>query len=540
MKRIFSLLLCLALLCGLLGGCRQPATAPAETSAAPGEVISGSTAPSTEPPETEATEATAEPGERSFGLAYVPEFGLNPYDCMCLTNRPILSLMYESLFVLNNHFEPEPVLCDRFAVSGDGLTYVLTLCDGVCFSDGSALTAQDVVASLYAATDSDYYGSRFSQVSAFGAQDARTVVITLNTPYENLPLLLDVPIVKHGTETDDVPTGSGPYRLSGQNLVKNHNWWQDAVAPLDANLVQLKLCATPSEVRDSFEFGGTTLVCVDINAPAAVGYRCDYELWDCPTTTMQYLGFNFASGICADPVFRPAITHVLDREDFIASIYKGFASAACLPCAPSSPLYDSKLASDYDYDPEAFATALRLSGVGRDYSGTILVCSADASRVELAHYIANVFADYHIKLTVNALDYDSYMYALSIGNFDMFIGETRLSGNFDLREFFRPYGALSFGGITSYDCERLCTSALENSGNYYDLHKKVMDTGYICPLLFKSYAVMVNRGAISNLQSSVDNVFHLPGGRSLADASVPYAELAYGIPDDPGAEGEGD
>ena len=30
------------------------------------------------------------------------------------------------------------------------------------------------------------------------------------------------------------------------------------------------------------------------------------------------------------------------------------------------------------------------------------------------------------------------------------------------------------------------------------------------------------------------------GGRSLADASVPYAELAYGIPDDPGAEGEGD
>lgn len=514
MKQLLSLLLCLCLLAALFGGCAAPQTPLDET-----DVPQQDETEHTEPEQTEASAL------REFGLAYVEEYGLNPYACVCVTNRPIISLLYEGLFVLNNHFEPEPVLCDSFAASDNGRTYIITVRDGVRFSDGSALTAQDVVASLNAAKGSKYYGSRFSQVASFSASDARTVTVSLNTPYENLPLLLDVPIVKADTTDDDVPVGTGPYRMSERSLVKNSSWWQQASSPLNVDRVRLTYAATPSEVRDSFEFGDTTLVCADLNTPSAVGYRCDYELWDCPTTTMQYLGFNLYAGVCADPVFRAAITHLIDREAYISSIYSGFAEAAYLPCAPASPLYDSKLAENYGYDPDAFRIALQRSGIQADYSGTILVCAADASRVELAYRLAEVFAEYRLKFTVNAVDYDTYTYNLNIGNFDMFIGEARLSGNFDLTEFFRPYGALSFGGVANYSLQQLCTDSLENSGNYYNLHKQIMDNGYLCPLLFKSYAVMVNRGAISNLQAAVDNVFHLAGGRTLADATVPYETL---------------
>ena len=118
----------------------------------------------------------------------------------------------------------------------------------------------------------------------------------------------------------------------------------------------------------------------------------------------------------------------------------------------------------------------------------------------------------------------------------MFIGEARLSATFDLTEFFRPYGSLCYGGIQSSGMERLCRDALENSGNCYDLYKSVMENAYFCPLLFKSYAVMANRGVISNLQPAVDNVFHLAGGRSLADATVSYEELTdphFGEPEEP-------
>ena len=532
MKRWICVWVCLLLLLPVLSGCaarQDEADAPAKTEA----------------PAEEAERPTEEPAPQSFGLAYVREYGLNPYSCTCITNRPILSLLYEGLFSLNSSYEAEPLLCDKLAVSDNGRTYVLTVRTDVRFTDGTALTAGDVVASLNAAAGSENYGSRFVQVAELYASDDRTVVISLYTPYENLPLLLDVPIVKASTVGDAVPVGTGPYRYSVRMLIRSERWWQDRAPAVDFQRIALDLCDNPTEVRDSFEFGSTSLVCADLNAPSAVGYRCDYELWDGPTTTMLYLGFNVSAGICADPVFRAGITHIVDREDIIRRYYRGFGTAACLPCAPGSPLYDDKLAAEYGYDESAFRAALHNSGIPAGYGGTILVCAADTTRVELAHALAETLNAYGLKLTVNAVDYNSFVNALNIGNFDLYIGEVRLPGNFDLSEFFKPYGLLGYGGVTNFQLNELCADALENSGNYYSLHKQIMDNGYLCPLLFKSYAIMANRGAVSNLHAGVDDVFHLQGGRTLADATVPYALIAPAEPEsesesEPEANGYGD
>ena len=84
----------------------------------------------------------------------------------------------------------------------------------------------------------------------------------------------------------------------------------------------------------------------------------------------------------------------------------------------------------------------------------------------------------------------------------------RLSANFDLGPFFRIYGPLAFGDLNSSMMETLCNNMLENSGNAYDLHKQVMEKGYLCPILFKSYAVYTTRGAADELSPGVDWVLH--------------------------------
>lgn len=479
------------------------------------------------PVHTEKPEDTSE--SRKFGLSFVPEYGFNPYSCTCITNRPVLSLVYESLFVLGSDFQPEPLLCEKFAVSDSGKKYIFRLCDGVTFSDGSQLTAYDVVNSLETARNSAYYGSRFSNVRSFTAKDELTINVRLYHPYENLPLLLDVPIVKTGTEDKQRPIGSGPYAFAGKSekrrLVRREDWWQDRPAPVEYETISLTAAANPSEIRDSFEFGSTSLVCADLNAPTAVGYRCDYELWDCPTTTLQYIGFNLAGGLFLKRDFRAAVTHIVDREDIISSVYKGFAEAACLPCSPVSPLYDKELAESYRYDPDAFKQAKKKAGISKKDVGILLVCSADPSRVETAYRIADSMNEVGVKIEVNAVDYDTFRYRLNNGQFDMFMGEARLSANFDLTEFFKLEGALSFGAIENNAMEQLCYEALENSGNCSELQRNVMETGFFCPVLFKSYAVMANRGMIANLQPAVDNVFHLAGGKTLADATVSYEEM---------------
>ncbi len=532
MKRLLCIVL---LLCLLLSGCAV--------------VDVGLNKEETKPVEPTRPEAPPkEPTKEGFGLVYVPEYGFNPYDCICITNRPVLSLVYESLFVIGPTFQPEPVLCDRFAVSEDEKTYVFTLVPDVTFSDGSPLTVQDVEASLKAAQNSAYYGSRFSKVSAISSDAHGRLTIRLTTAYEDLPLLLDVPIVKAGTQNDSRPLGTGAYAFwtaegdeTGSSLClrRNHDWWQEKKPPIDYPTIQMAKADRPSEIRDSFEFGSTSLICADLNAPAAVGYRCDYELWDCPTAIMQYIGFNFGGGLFTSRVLRSAVTHIIDREAICSSIYKGFAVPACLPCAPASSLYDRDLAAAYAYDEEAFRSTISTLTTRDGYVGTILVCSADPSRTELAHRISQSFDACGIKLEVKAVDRETYLKRLQAGQFDMYIGEARLSSNFDLTEFFKPYGSLCYGAIQSLTMERQCTAALENSGNAYDLNKAVMDGGYLCPILFKSYAVMASRGTISSLQPAVDCLFHLSGGRTLADASATYEDLTADpdAPEDPGESG---
>ena len=511
-------LLCILLACLLLTGC---VFVPTETEP------TGETG-ETETHENNINKQTHEV-PKGFGLAYVPEYGFNPYSCTCITNRPIFSLVYESLFVLGSGFQPEPVLCERFAVSEAGTTYLITVCQGVTFSDGSPLTARDVAASLEAAKNSPYYGNRLFQVYTIRALDDRTLEINLHRPYENLPLLLDVPVVKAGTENEERPMGSGPYAFSQEGLDlclrRNRSWWQDNRAPVEYDRILLCPAKDPTAVRDSFEFGNTSLVCADLNAPNAVGYRCDYELWDCPTSIMQYLGFNLNAGVFSQRELRAAVTHLVDRETLIASVYKGFGEAAYLPCAPTSPLYDQDLAQNYTHDPKAFAEALASVRIPDEGAVTLLVSSADPARQELAHRIADTMTEAGLKTEVTVVAQDVYRYRISTGQFDLYIGEVRLSSNFDLSEFFRTYGSLCYGGIRSENMERLCYDALDNSGNCFDLYRGVMENGFFCPLLFKSYAVMANRGVIGNLQPAVDNVFHLPGGRSLADASVSFEEM---------------
>lgn len=122
------------------------------------------------------------------------------------------SLLYEGLFHLDGQFTPQPLLCASYTYDPEALTYVLTLRQGVVFSDGSPLTAADVKATLTAARSSARYAPRLADVKSISAGNG-TVTLTLSRPNSALPALLDIPILKSGTEKKDIPTGA-PARIS--------------------------------------------------------------------------------------------------------------------------------------------------------------------------------------------------------------------------------------------------------------------------------------------------------------------------------------
>lgn len=510
MKRLLAVCLALTLLCG----CNADRATTETTTAA------------TEAPTETVAEIQAEEGV--FGLSYLPEYGLNPFTCNATVNRALFSLLYESLFVVSNQFRAEPLLCESFRVSEDSMTYTFTLVDGACFSDGTKMTAEDVVQSIRAAQSSDLYAARLSHISGLQIGHDGSVTVTLDTAYENFCLMLDVPILKASSLESSYPVGSGPYVKKGQTLVRNGNWWQDGTPLIDEETILLTSGKTSSDLRDHFEFGTTTLIYCDPNSPSAVGYRCDYEVWEVPTTVLHYVGFNLVSGYFADVTLRTAVTQAVDRNALVSQAYGGFAQTSVLPCSPSSDLYDSRIAEDYDYAPSAFSAAVHNSGVLTDaeyaeHVGFFLVCSDDATRVAAAECIAEALNEAGLNIVVTAKSREDYEAALKNGEYDLYYGEVRLTTDFDLTVFFSENGRLSYGGIANAVLEGLCTESLANSGSYEKLCSQIMSEGLLCPVVFKSYAVYATRGVISTLTPGVDYLFrNAAAARSLAAADKTY------------------
>lgn len=457
-------------------------------------------------------------------LGYQESYGLNPFTTESLCNRTIMNLLYEPLYLVNAQFEAEPVLAETTEISDDGRTTTITLRQGVTFHNGKPLTAQDVVYSYETAKKSPYYGNRFYHIDEVVADNDRTLMVKTDTAYENVCLLLDFPIVQFGTGEQAVPLGTGPFVYDeSYRLDPYAGWWQEEF-PIPCQYAALTPCTTSADIRDQFEYGKINLVWTDPNAAAYATFHSDSESWYAPTTVMQYIGFNSTKKAFSGSAVRSCITYAIDRETIVAEDMGGSANAASLPASPLSPCYNHGLAANYDYDPEDFAAALDEAQI-RDYTGdgildvyykgyavplegTMIVTAGNTQRRLTAERIAESLNRVGFDITVKVLDQEAFASALRYGNYDLYFGEIRLSANFDLGSFFRSGGSVAYGGMESGSAVDLCAGLLENSGNAYDLHKRIMDQGYLCPILFKSYTVYTSRGAAQELEPALDWVIH--------------------------------
>jgi peptide/nickel transport system substrate-binding protein len=149
------------------------------------------------------------------------------------------------------------------------------------------------------------------------------------------------------------------------------------------------------------------------------------------------------------------------------------------------------------------------------HSIRLLVNSNDSLRVKVAQEIGRMLNECGLIVTVEAEGTDGFRRRLSEGNFDLYLGQTKLSPNMDLSAFFASKGSLSFGGIANASMLTACWDALANSGNYYTLHQKVMEDGCLVPLLFRSYAVYSQRGMFDSLAPARDNIFFYTIGKTM-------------------------
>ena len=518
MKKITALLLCLTLSLGLFSGCGADSDEPFVPTG-DALVMEGQDPDSVGPPKEE------EPQE--FSLAYYPDRGMNPLTCNDYTNRVLFSLIYQNLFNVKSDYTVEPILCGSYQVSASYRTWTFYIEPGASFSDGSPVTAQDVAATYQAAMAGGYYAGRFTHVKEIGlTEDGTGVVIYLTTAYENLPQLLDIPILKADEVAAENPLGSGPYLLShslaGAQLVRNPIWWcGDRELVVTALAIPLVEAQDPAHIRDQFEFYDVGLVLADPCSDMYADFRCDYELWDMDNGIFLYIGCNVRYvDFLEDNTLRAMLTFGINREQIVAENFDGYAQAVTLPADPSSPYYSKSLAARYDYDPSKFVEFLGRYGKTEDPI-RLLVNADDSVRLRIAHDIADAFTEYGLPMEVIECSTAKFQQEIYNANYDLFLGLTKLSVNMDLSPFFAPYGNLSRNGISDESAYSLCLESLANQGNYYNLHKAVADEGKIIPIAFFGYAVYATRGLLTDLTPARDNVFAYSLGKTMQEIQIP-------------------
>ena len=171
--------------------------------------------------------------------------GLEPALSYDFTANPVVCNISEGLMMFTADGGLEPLVAEKFE-QPDELTYVYTLRDGVKFSDGTPITADDVLASIARVRDPEVAGPLAWMYDGPEAvvekTDEKTITIKLATPsalfrYVTATtaghVIPAAAIEEFGPDLLRNPRGTGPYQFDSWDagseiaLTRNPNYWQE-------------------------------------------------------------------------------------------------------------------------------------------------------------------------------------------------------------------------------------------------------------------------------------------------------------------------
>ena len=151
---------------------------------------------------------------------------LDPSVTTATVTRNHAFMVFDTLYGLTADGRPVPEMVAGHQVSDDGLTWNLTLRDGLLFHDGEKVLASDCVASLRRWARRDGFAKTLmAATDELSAPDDRTIRFRLRRPFPLLPLALakTVPSAPFMMPERIIPAdaatpikeviGSGPFRF---------------------------------------------------------------------------------------------------------------------------------------------------------------------------------------------------------------------------------------------------------------------------------------------------------------------------------------
>ncbi len=344
----------------------------------------------------------------------------------------VLNQVLEGLYYYDNNSEIQPKLAESVE-QPDDTTYVYKIKDNVDFSDGTHLTAEDVVFSLERHKNPDNsseLGWMFENVKSIEQTGDYEVTVKLKQPdalwQDTLATTASLVISKKYFEEnkDDFGTakggiiGSGPYKISEWDqgvqleLEVNNNWW-DKDTDLAFKKLTYKTIPDAAVVKSALESGEVD-VTQNISAETAneleSSGKAQISATDYYGTT--FLSFNNSKKPFDDANVRKAIASAIDREQIVDTLYYGkyAQKGGDTPVNENFIREEKEVWSDffagadnYSYDVEKAKEYLAKSSVPDGFEAKFVYETSEPVHESIGLVIQQNLAEIGIKLELEGL-----------------------------------------------------------------------------------------------------------------------------------------
>jgi peptide/nickel transport system substrate-binding protein len=381
-------------------------------------------------------------------------------------------------------YEPIPGIASEWTV--DDLTFTFTIRPEAMFSDGSAVTANDIAFTLKGILDPATASPRQSNflviegaqafadgtaddVSGITVVDDQTLQVVLAQP--DAPFLFNLryvwPVPAALLEGEDLasttffqnPVGAGPYKFESWTTgadfvaVANEHYWEPGkpairrvthrVIPDSQSLV---LALQNNEIDGS-------------NYPNPAGrdlleQNADLDIIVPPFNSGNGWLFNTRDGVLADKNVRKAIAMATNTQQFADDFLLGLSGPALGPIAPDSWAFDPNL-TPIPYDPEAAKALIDEAG-------------AAGSQIEFFVNSGNIFREDWLTFTQQAMQEIGIEVIPVVGDYATHVEAVSQNQDFQV-------SGVDFAGVTAEPSQLWDQFHSTSSGNYSGLSNPDLD-----------------------------------------------------------------
>lgn len=383
--------------------------------AACGGGTTASTAPSTAPA------PSAEPAavKDTFNVAgYTEPPTLDPHIANFVPSFMLDQLIFDKLFVADINNEIHPQLAETWEWIDD-TTLRVKIREGVMFTNGTPLTADDVVYSIQRACVSAGSKATFSEFDGPNTAkvDEYTVDIKTKTPYPNA-----ITVLTHGRGSivcqeaieemgEDAygraPVGSGEMIITdwtagdSMTFVRNDEYWGDKPA---YKTLYFRIITEGSSRAIELETGAIDFAFnIDATDLARLQTNPDVTCVVASGATMNQFVITTANFDLLDDVrVRKAMHMALDMNAIVATAYRGIAEVA--DSLMPKGTYGYTPVGPEPYDPEGAKALLVEAGFDTNQVITLNIVANDSTQKAVAEMACNMWKDIGLNVQITQID----------------------------------------------------------------------------------------------------------------------------------------